>query len=341
MEAPRHIGIDLHRNRFTSCVRLENGRTYLSEWKLEDLPRFVKKLRAADEIAVEVTGNTRLFYEAVSPHVARVVAVDPNQFRVISHSVKKTDPNDARNLALYLAKDLLPEVRMKDKTQAQLASLTQTRDTLVKLRTALKNKINNILSAHGVNLDKEALSSEKKLQEVLAMPFDPMIGIELKVMVEQIRSLNQSIAELEKTIAEEGSKLEGHKNLTSIKGIGPLTGSILLSVIGDIHDFADEGKLAAYFGIVPRVSKSNETEHTGRITKRGSKLGRTALVQCALIAQRYSPYLKHYYEKIKARRGTGKAIIALARKLLGIIYRTLKYNWVFADFPNFVLAETA
>jgi len=60
---------------------------------------------------------------------------------------------------------------------------------------------------------------------------------------------------------------------------------------------------------VPRVSKSNETEHAGRITKRGSKLGRTALVQCALIAQRYSPYLKRRYEKIKARWGTGKAII--------------------------------
>jgi transposase len=322
-------------------VRVENGRNYLSEWKLEDLSRFVKKLRPNDEIAVEVTGNTRLFYEAVAPHVARVVAVDPNQFRVISHSVKKTDRNDARNLALYLDKDLLPEVRMKDKTRAQLASLTQTRDTLVKLRTSLKNKINNILSAHGINLEKEALSSEKKLQQIRAMQFDPMVQIELEVIVEEIRSLNQRIAKLEKTIAEEGSKLEGHKNLTSIKGIGPLSGSILLSVIGDIRDFADEGKLAAYFGIVPRICNSNETERSGRITKHGSKLGRTALVQCALIAQRYSPYLKRYYEKIKARRGTGKAIIALARKLLGIIYRTLKYNWVFEDFPNFVLAEAA
>ncbi len=339
MQAPRHIGIDLHRNQFTCCVRLENGRNYLTEWKLEDLPRFVKKLRPADEIAVEVTGNTRLFYEAVAPWVARIVAVDPNQFKVISHSVKKTDPNDARNLALYLEKDLLPEVRMKDKTQAQLASLTQTRDTMVKLRTALKNKINNILSAHGINLEKEALSSDKKLGEILAMKFDPMVGIELKIIVGQIRSLNQSIAELEKTIADEGSKLEGHKNLTSIKGIGPLTGSILLSVIGDINDFDDEGRLAAYFGIVPRVSNSNETERSGRITKRGSKLGRTALVQCALIAQRYSPYLKRHYEQVKARRGTGKAIIALARKLLGIIYRTLKNKWVFEDFPNFVLAE--
>jgi len=341
MQTTRYIGIDLHRNQFTCCVRLENGREYLSQWKLEDLERFTRRLRPADQIAVEVTGNTRLFHDAVKPRVSRVVAVDPNQFKVISHSVKKTDSNDARNLALYLAKDLLPEVRMKDKTQAQVASLTQTRDTLVKLRAALKNKINNILSAHGINLAKEALSSEKALNEVLAMKFDPMVEIELKVIVDQIRSLNKSIAELEKSITDEGSKLEGHKNLTSIKGIGSLSGSILLSVIGDIHDFADEGKLAAYFGIVPRVSNSNETEHTGRITKRGSKLGRTALVQCALIAQRYSPYLKTYYEKTKARRGTGKAIIALARKLLGIIYRTLKNNWLFEDFPNFVLAEQA
>lgn len=92
--------------------------------------------------------------------------------------------------------------------------------------------------------------------------------------------------------------------------------------------------------IVPRVSQSAETMHSGRITKRGSKLGRTTLVQCALIAQRYSPYLHNYYEKIKARRGTGKAIIATARKLLGIIYNTLKEKWLFADFTNFILVKS-
>jgi transposase len=339
METRRHIGIDLHRNCFTACVRLENGRNYLSEWKLEDLPRFTRKLRADDEIAVEMTGNTRFFHEAVAPHVARVVAVDPNQFKVISQSVKKTDPNDARNLALYLAKDLLPEVRMKEKTEAQIASLTQTRDTLVKLRTALKNKINNILAAHGINLAKEALSSDKALNGVLDMHFDEMVELELQVIVEQIRGLNQSIGKLEQTIRDRGQKLKGHRNLTSIKGIGNLGASILLSVIGDIDDFADEGKLAAYFGIVPRVQNSNETERSGRITKRGTKLGRTTLVQCALVAKRYSPYLAQYYDKIKSRRGGGKAIMALARKFLGIIYRTLKNDWVFEDFPNFVLAE--
>jgi transposase len=337
----RYIGIDLHRNQFTCCVRLPNGRNYLSQWRLEDLPRFVKKLRPCDELAVEITGNTRLFYDAVSSYIARVFVVDSNQFRVISRSVKKTDANDARLLALYLSKGLLPEVRMKSKQHAHLASLTQTRDTLVKQRSALKNKINNILSARGLNLPKEALSSEKRLAEVLSLPFDEMVSLELGVIADQIRGLNKSIAQLEQAIAVASSDLEGHTSLLSIKGIGVITSAILLSVIGEVSDFPDERRLASYFGIVPRVANSNETQRSGRIHKRGTKLGRTALVQSALIAARYSPYLRSFYERVKARRGTGKAIIALARKFLGIIYRTLKNKWVFEDFPHFVLAEEA
>jgi transposase len=323
------------------CNLAENGRSYLSEYWTDQLPQFVRKLRPTDEVAVEVTGNTRLFYDAVAPHVARVVVVNPTQFRVIRQSVKKTDPHDARTLAFYLWKGMLPEVRMKDKLHAELASLTQTRDTLVKQRTALKNKVNNILSAHGINLRREALSSDAGLDQVLGMKFSPLVEAELRVIVGQIRALNQSVAELDKMIKTEGPKLPGHKNLRSIKGIGDLGATILLSVIGDIEDFAHPGKLAAYFGIVPRVRNSNEVERSGRITKRGTKLGRTTLVQCALIAMRYSPYLARFYQRVAVRRGTGKAIIALARKFLGIIYDTLKNDWVFADFPGFELAEAS
>ena len=334
----RHIGVDLHRNRFTVCTRTR-GRNYLSTWPLEELATFCGRLRRDDTVAVEVTGNTRLFVDAVRPRVKRVVVVNPQQFKVVSASVNKTDDNDARRLAFFLEKDMLPEVRMKDKAHAELASLAQTRDKLVKLRTALKNKINNILSAHGINLKKEVLSTEKGLNEVLGMMLGDVVDVELRVLIEQIRSLNRSIAELEQTMKQQGPKLPGYKNLKSIKGIGDTGASILLSVIGDVNDFGDEGKLASYFGIVPRVSNSNETERSGKITKRGSKLGRTTLVQCALIAMRYSAYLRGHYERIKARRGTGKAIIALARKFLGIVYLTLKENLIWEDFPNGVLQE--
>jgi transposase len=336
----RYLGIDLHRKVLTVCVRTESGRTQTLTWSLKQLESFKKKLRKDDQLAVEATGNTRWFVEQIMGRVARVAVVDPNQFKVISRSVKKTDANDAQLLALFLHKDMLPEVRMKDEDQAQLASLVATRDKLVQLRTTLKNQISNIAAAHGVELKKEALSSEKGLAWVLAAPWTRAVKLQLEVIVEQIRSLNEGIKKLEEQIRDLGSKLEGFENLKSIKGIGDLSASILLSVIGNIDDFADEGKLASYFGIVPRVQQSADTLHSGRITKRGSKLGRTTLVQCALIAQRYSPYLHAYYEKLKARRGTGKAIIATARKLLGIIYNTLKEKWLFADFTNFVLVKS-
>jgi len=162
---------------------------------------------------------------------------------------------------------------------------------------------------------------------------------EVEVLVDQIRTLSDSIKKLDKKLVELGGQLKGHKNLVSIKGIGERSAAILLSAIGDVNDFADESKLSAYFGIVPKVSNSNETERSGRITKRGTKLGRTTLVQCTLVAIRYSEYLRKFYDRMKAKKGSGKAIIATARKMLSIIYKTLKYDWVFEDFGNFVLAK--
>ena len=262
----RYLGVDLHRTQFTVCTRLENGRTYLRQWPLRELKLFAAQLRKEDELAVEATGNTRLFYDAVVEKVAHVTVVNPSQFKVISQSVKKTDKNDAELLALYLAKGLLPEVRMKERNR-EMSHLAQTRDLLVKQRSALKAKINNLLSAEGINLKREALSSNKALERVLALPLSPLMLAEARVLVGQIRSLNQSIAELEGLIEEEGPKLAGHENLISVKGIGPVSASVLLSAIGNIRDFSDPGKLAAYFGLVPRIQYSNETERSGHITK--------------------------------------------------------------------------
>lgn len=335
----RYMGVDLHRNCFTVYTRQEDGEGASREWSIHNLKAFAKSVRATDAVAVEATGNVRLFTNALKDRGCRVVVVNPHQFQVISRSVKKTDEHDAKVLAEFLSKDLLPEVRMKDEVHARVASLAQTRDKLVKLRTTLKNKVNNLLAARGILLRKESLASEKGLEKVLASPVSELERVELEVLVEEIRHLNASIKKLEGVLRDQGPKLPGWKNITSIKGVGDTGATVLLSTIGNIEDFADEGKLAAYFGIVPRVSNSNETEHSGRITKRGCKLGRTALVQCALIASRYSPYLQAHYRRIAAARGTGKAIIALARKFLGIIYKTLKNNWVFEDFPNFKLVQ--
>ena len=189
-------------------------------------------------------------------------------------------------------------------------------------------------------MNVENISIIKGLNRILEQPVEPTAHVELEVIVGQIKSLNEGIKKLDKELEDKGKELPGHENITSIKGIGKKSGSILLSVIGDINDFESEKKLAAYFGIVPRVNNSNEKEWQGHITKRGSKLGRTTLVQCTLIAIKYSPYLRNFYERIKAKKGSGKAIIATAKKLLFIIYYTLKENIVFEDFPNGVIKAT-
>ena len=335
-----YLGVDLHTNSFTVCYRTKQGKERIGTYAIHKMDAFRKTLRKRDRVAVEATGNTAWFIEQIRRRVRKVIAVDPNQFKVIRKSVKKTDKQDAKMLALFFSKGMLPEARMKQKENAQLHSLATKRDKLVKQRTALVNKIHNVLNSYGLKWKKETLTTEKGLKSIMAFDWDTIVKVELEVLADQIRSLTKNIKRLDNDIIEHGKKLKGHENISSIKGIGDKSASVLLSVIGNVKDFASEDKLAAYLGIVPRVKSSNETIRHGRITKHGSTLARTTLVQCTLVAKRYSPYLRNYYERIKRTRGSGKAIIATARKLLGIIYKTLTNGWVFEDFPNFVYTTT-
>lgn len=335
----RYIGVDLHTTQITVCYLTQQGEISVRKYQLIEMKRFVSDLSQTDQIAVEATGNTRWFVEQVKEKAGRVVVVNPRSFEVVKCSVKKTDRHDAINLARFLRADLLPEVRSKSEAAEKVQSLVNTRTKFVRLKTSLLNKIHAFYVSRGEKLKKAALGSEKALEKVLDRSWSEIERIELEVVIEQIRALKQSIKKLDKAIEREAAKLEGFKNLKTISGIGSLSAGILLSVIGKAEDFASADKLASYFGIVPRISNSNETEKTGRITKRGSKSGRTTLVQCALAAIKKSEYLRNYYEQVKARRGHGKAKIALARKFLTIIYNTLKNKWVFADFSNFELAK--
>jgi len=335
----RFIGVDLHTTQITVCYLKAEDEFEIRKYQLCEIDKFISSLQEGDEVAVEATGNTRWFYQQVRASVSQVVLVNPRQFEVVKNSVKKTDKNDAINLAKFLRADLLPEVRVKAAAAEKVQSLVNTRTKLVRLKTSLINKIHALYVANGRKLKKTSLASEKGLDKVLLEEWNTIERIELGIIIEQIRSLKAGIKKLDKAIEEEARQLEGYQSLVSMTGIGSLSAGTLLAVIGEVKDFASADKLASYFGIVPRVSNSNELVNHGRITKRGSKTGRTTLVQCSLAAIKKSEYLKNYYEQVKARRGHGKAKIALARKYLGIIYNTLTNGWVFRDFNNFELAE--
>jgi transposase len=334
----RYIGVDLHTNSLTFCIRQADGSESIGTLPVQGkgMHDFLALLLHTDEIAVEATGNSAWFVRQVEKHVSRAVVIAPWQFEVIRRSVKKTDKHDARAIALFLSKDMLPEARQKEERHEQLRSLIGTRDQLVKLRVALIGKVHGLFVRHGHKVKREVLTSQIGFtREVEQVTWSPMEQAELTVIKNQLLSLHVSIKQLDKDITAFAQLLEGYANIISIKGIGPLSAAIILTHIGNIKDFKNPGKLAAYFGIVPHVSQSNDSQRIGRITKRGNKLARSALVQCSLIAKRYSPFFHEFYERIKAKRGSGKAIIATARKLLNTIFHTLKNQWVFEDFPAF------
>jgi transposase len=333
----RYIGVDLHTNSFTACFLQAGKEDRIQTLPVQDggLEQFARGLHAEDEVAVEATGNSAHFCKIVAPHVKRVVVIAPWQFEVIRRSVKKTDHHDARAMAFFLSKDMLPEARCKSEEHTQLTSLITTRDQLVGLRVSLLGKVHGLFVRHGMKVKREALTSRKGFaRHVANHAWSALENVELDVIAAQLEAIRESVKTLEKEITAFAKTMPGYDNLISIKGIGALSVAVMLTHIGDIADFKDTGKLAAFFGIVPRVSQSNASCTIGRITKRGSKIARKSLVQCTLIAKRYSPYLHTFYERVKAKRGTGKAIIATARKLLNTIYHTLKNKWVFEDFSN-------
>jgi transposase len=327
----RYIGVDLHQDQITVCYLEQNGQKTIRQFKLEQLDHFKQSLNPQDEIAVEAVGNSRFFCEEVVTLVEKLVLVSPGNFKVISSSCKKTDENDAENLALHLKADRLPAARIMSKHQAYVKSIVNTRSKFVSQRTQCKNKIRNILSSLGIVTRGKDLFTNKSLAELQQTNFDPLVKVEIGLLVKQILILNEAINTIEKELQKPENQLAGHQNLTSIKGIGDCSAAILTSAIGDIKDFADKKQLTSFFGLVPKVRKSNLTIHYGHITKRGSKLVRATLVQCTLVAIKYNPYFSAFYDRLKQKSGSGVAIIATARKLLEFIYMTLSQNIVWED----------
>ncbi len=160
----RFIGVDLHSNSLTVCYLTRSSKETLQTYSLSALEEFQKSLRRTDRVAVEATGNTRWFVGQIQARVKQVVIVNPHQFEVIRKSVKKTDRHDARALAQFLSKDLLPEARLKDERAAQINSLAETRDKLVKLRTTFVNKLHALHRGRGIASRKSQFLSQKGLR---------------------------------------------------------------------------------------------------------------------------------------------------------------------------------
>lgn len=324
----RYIGVDLHKTNFVVCFlgADETSQTETYPLTKPGLTRFITQLEAEDEVAVEVTANIYYFYDQVKPHVARVVLVDTYRFAVIAKSKKKTDKADASALARFLKLDYLPSVPVPSERVRQLRHLLQARETLVGMRTKLKNMGHGALTRNGIALSRSAFASKLSRSRLAKRdelaPADALI---MQAALRQIEELDREVEALGVEIVRVGKMLAGVKRLLQVHGMNLLSAISLLAEIGDIDLFETSKQLTAYAGLATSTRQSNETTRHGGITKRGRKRLRTVAISAVLsMVGRTQTPLMEFYQKKKKEKGSGKAICATARKLLTIIFVMLK-----------------
>lgn len=150
------------------------------------------------------------------------------------------------------------------------------------------------------------------------------LRVQLSCLLQQLALLEQQIDELNARIAEVMQRLPQH--ITTIPGVGPVTGATILAEIGDVRRFAAPEKLVAFAGIDPAVYQTGQFNPTStRMSKRGSPYLRHALWQAAFTASRFDPQLRDFYQRKRAEgKAHGTALGAVCRKLLHRIYIILK-----------------
>ena len=187
---------------------------------------------------------------------------------------------------------------------------------------------------------EEALSNVKRksfaknklthISEIAAKSFGlkfckDSFSLQLKLLIEQICFIEAQVFDVETEIADILEALDSP--ITTIPGIGPITGATILSEIGGISRFSNPSKLVAFSGIDASVIQSGESSNAYKMSKRGSPYLRKAIFQAALVASTHDPVFKAYYQK---KRDQGKhhltSIGAVSRKLCYAIHAILKNN---------------
>ena len=330
-----NVGIDLHKTQFTVCVRGRNGNEFGKypttpegyQAFLEKAAEWQRKGEAV-RVGVESTGNTRYFKSRMEGAGIVVVVINTLKLKVVTESVKKTDKHDAATIAEFLEKDMLPEARLCSRESEQLRRLLKARGMLVKTEVVMKNQIHALLTAEGMEDVKGSLQSKRGRKQALDTLKACENGLVAQPLIEMIDRLEEDIKIIEKELRglTKGDRMV--ELLMSIPGCGEIGAWTIRAWTDDIERFANPKKYAAYAGLAPWVQDSNEKVHHGSITKRGPKELRTALVQVVMGLRRMKEktFLWRFmqrYEVIKKNKGSGRAIIATARKVATMIWYML------------------
>ncbi len=314
----RAIGLDVHRD-FCVVAICEDGKVR-SAGRVPSTPEglrlLAESLLPTDRVALEVTTSCWEVARILEPHVQRVVVVSPDDTGIASARAK-TDKLDARALASLLWKGELDPVWMPDERCRVLRRRLARREQLVHARSRSKNEISAVLARRLIErppfADLFGVTGRRWLAEV-PLPVEERESVDAGLR--QIAFLDSEIKAVETLIAQQALSWPEIRRLMTVPGVNLICATTFLAAIGRSDRFMTSRKLVAYLGLDPKVRQSGEAPaRSGRISKRGSASARWALVEAAWSVVKQPGPLRAFYERVRARRGHGKAIVATARKL--------------------------
>jgi transposase len=340
----RYIGMDVHRG-FCEVAILEGGEMRSAPRVITEpdaLEAFAEQLGPEDHVALENTGVAEAIARVLEPHVARVVVSNPKATKAIAGAKAKTDYRDARTLASLLAAGFLPEVWLGDPDTRVLRRRIARRGQLVRARTRAKNEahacLHRTLKGRPPMTDAFGVKGRGWLAEQ-DLPDDERESMDASLR--QVEFFDRELDLLDGAIARQVLHRTEVRRLMTIPGVDLVTAASFIAAVGDISRFPTSRHLVGYLGLDPRVRQSGDAPaRHGRISKEGSSSARHVLVEAAWVAARAPGPLRAFAERIRARRGSNVAAVAVARKLAVLAWHMLSQgeDYAFAR-PTLVRAK--
>ena len=299
----------------------ENGRVISNERfssTRAGLDGFLSRFKKA-KFVIESTGIWEFIYEGIERKGFDVLLANPSKVRAISEAKVKTDKVDAETLAHLLRADLIPKSHVPPRDIRDLRQLVRHREYLVRQTTSVKNRIHADLLRRGIRRPED----QKKPFTHKNVGWMRSLGLlTIDSSLNCLEGIQAQIKEVESFLLAEYNARPDARLIATVPGIGFYGALLILAEIDDVRRFPDPEKLCAYAGLVPKVHQSASTIYHGNITKCGSPHLRWILTEAVHVHVNHCPesQLSRFHHRVARRRGSQRATIGTARKLLHVIY---------------------
>jgi transposase len=321
-----YIGIDLHKNSSQVCILTEDGE--LVERRIKTDRESFDKL-FADRPPARILVESSTESEWVARHLEalghEVVVADPNfasMYATRSRKVK-TDKRDARTLAEACRLGAYRPAHRTSDRQRHVRAQLGVREAMVRTRSRYISLISTLLRRDGLRIHNSGYTPTF-LKRLAQLEPPEALREEIAPLMLRLQSLNEQIKQADQQLAALAEGDEVLARLRTAPGVGVVTATSFVSTLDDADRFAGAKEARAYLGLAPSERSSGERQQRGHISKAGPGRARHMLVEAAwTILRRRSPSnaaLHDWAAAIAARRGSRVAVVALARKLAGILY---------------------